>query len=284
MGEQGQVLVSPQIESFKQGSQSRPFYYGGQIHIEAKHEEYRKLASGLLILASHIGGFGRGSRRPLHMLDRGMRGCHWFVDYEDKLHLKYDREQWQKFFQQLRNAFHNIEHISGNYTSSPFQGGRCQDVFDRNTQIWLMRSPEQKHPVDVNNWSDLNNTRGSGLNLLYSSDNFKGEREIKDSKTGERYTIGNANVGGKFSGVPSYVWIKSIFSPKEDPYQVITIFGVDHRDRLAFARALEAEQALLVIGEMPDGDRSDAIDPTPQPNTPISSSKRQRPDPPKLKR
>ena len=45
------------------------------------------------------------------------------------------------------------------------------------------------------------NVRGSALNLLYSSDRFKGKNI--DGK-------GNPNVGGSLE-TPSFVWIKSIF-------------------------------------------------------------------------
>ena len=79
-------------------------------------------------------------------------------------------------------------------------------------------------------------------------------------------------VGGEL-GVPSFVWIKSIFPRTGDPYQVVSIFGVDQPDRLLFAREIEKlanenpSEALLVYGQMPDGNQ-------PRPNQQRSNQSR----------
>ena len=51
----------------------------GTIVLEAKEKKYLTLMEKVLQLASHLGGVGRGSRRPLHWNDPypGLRGCHW---------------------------------------------------------------------------------------------------------------------------------------------------------------------------------------------------------------
>ncbi|MBV8885485.1 MAG: hypothetical protein JO235_16025, partial [Chroococcidiopsidaceae cyanobacterium CP_BM_RX_35] len=54
---------------------------------------------------------------------------------------------------------------------------------------------------------------------------------------------------------PSFVWIKSIFPDNSSAYQVVTIFGVDHPERLAFAQALQCSDGILVFGQMPSSNR-----------------------------
>lgn len=242
LGKQGKLAISVLFNS--DAKKVHPYVYTGKICLEATDQKALNLISKLLMLASHLGGVGHGSRRPLHLLDRRRRGCHWSVDGAD-LPLDYNANKWQQFFKDLVNAFQVVRLSNNSYTSPPGKHKqRQQDVLDKNAQVWLLKSFNQIPPNKVNNWQiegDHSQIRGAALNLLYDSDRFKGRN--KDGK-------GNDNVGGALE-TPSFVWIKSIFSEANSPYQVVTIFGVDHHDRLAFAHALKNSKAELVFGQMP---------------------------------
>lgn len=245
LGQEGKISVSTKTNP---SPPNEPYCYRGRIYLSATETRYLHLAEKLLILASHLGGVGRGSRRPLHLLHDRMRGCHWEVTNSD-FPLAYDASQWSNLFTTLEQAFQQIETSTNNYTSNPGQPkNRKQDVLDKNAQVWLVKSPGQIHPQQVKNWSvegNTKNVKGEALDFLYKNKNFKGVGKEN----------GNANVGGAL-GTPSYVWIKSIFPYKQEPYQVVTIFGCEHPDRLAYARELDklkkANQALLVFGKMPN--------------------------------
>jgi CRISPR-associated protein Cmr6 len=238
LGKQGKISLSTKVNS---SNKKDPYFYAGKIYLEATEIKYLNLAERLLFLAVQLGGVGRGSRRPLHLLNRRMRGCHWEIVGKD-LPLDYDVEQWRKFFTQITNAFEEIQKPIGSYTISPGRPrARQQDVLDKNAQIWLLKSPSQIHPEKVTNWQTDGNSskvRGTALDLLYSDPRFKGQSQGQ----------GNANVGGALE-TPSFVWIKSIFTGNL-PYQVITIFGSDHQDRKEFAKELKKQGAILVFGEI----------------------------------
>ncbi len=235
-----------------------PYCYAGTIYLEATESKYLNLIEKLLILASHLGGVGRGSRRPLHRLNGRMRGCHWLVETAN-YPLPYDEKKWKDFFQSITPAFQKVQLPTGSYTSSPGDSRqRRQDVLDKNAQVWLLKSPGLVEVNNVKTW-DSQNVKGDALNLLYGNTKFKGV-------SGD---TGNANVGGKLE-TPSFVWIKSIFPVEGEPYQIVTIFGVDHFDRLEFAKELKKQGAILVSGTMSSGEKT-----TPQ-NTP-------RPNPPRRK-
>jgi CRISPR-associated protein Cmr6 len=223
-----------------------PYKYTGKINLEAANPQHLNLLSKLLILAGHLGGVGRGSRRPLHLLNGRIRGCHWSIEDRD-LPLNMTADRWQQFFKELRSAFELILSPIGNFNSSPGEPRqRQQDTLDRNAQIWLLPSPGQISPAKVTNWQHDGKTdrvRGSALTFLYGDENFKGVNQDR---------IGNKNVGGALE-TPSFVWIKSIFPHDSNPYQVVTIFGVNHPERLSFAKALQSEGAILVFGQMPSG-------------------------------
>lgn len=210
---------------------------------EAIDPKYLNLLSKLLLLAVYLGGVGRGSRRPLHLLHGRMRGCHWTL-LDDKLPLNLNVAEWQKFFQDLRSAFEAVQVSDGNFNSDPGEDkNRYQDTLDNNAQIWLLPSPNQVDPETVTDWQEYGNEPhilGSALELLYANSEFKGENQ---------QGVGNKNVGGKL-GTPSFVWIKSIFPYTEKPYQVVTIFGTDHQERLSLARTLKKKGATLVFGKM----------------------------------
>ncbi|WP_107667200.1 RAMP superfamily CRISPR-associated protein [Cyanothece sp. BG0011] len=222
--------------------QQNPYFYDGKIIIEASEKKYLDLTKQLLILASHLGGIGRGSRRPLHLLNGRMRGCHWEI-FDNNYPLQYNQEQWKSLIDDLHQKFQSIDSSTSDKVSAPgHYQQRKQDVLDRHAQIWLLKSPQQISPNKVTNWNtqgDKENVRGSALNLLYSDNRFKGK-----SKDG-----GNQNVGGQL-GTPSYVWIKSIFPFHDTPYQVITIFGANHPDRKLLSQELKKEKALLVFGNL----------------------------------
>jgi CRISPR-associated protein Cmr6 len=226
-----------------------PYKYTGKIHLEATDRHQLNLLSKLLILAAHLGGVGRGSRRPLHLLNSRMRGCHWSIE-DDNLPLSMNAERWQEFFQALQSAFAAVRSPLGNFNSSPGEPKkRQQDALDSNAQVWLLPSAAQIPPERVTNWQQNGQdrlVRGSALTLLYGNEKFKGE-----SKDRERQVItGNSKVGGALE-TPSFIWIKSIFPHQELPYQVVTIFGVNSSDRMAFANALKKEGGTLVFGRMP---------------------------------
>ncbi len=241
LGQQGKISVSTRINP-SQGKD--PYFYTGKIILEATEAKYLSLIERCLILGSHLGGVGRGSRRPLHLLNRRMRGCHWFVD-GDSLPLVGGESQWRTFFKSVIDAFKAVQPSTKNYTSSPGEPGnkkRQQDVLDTNAQVWLLKDAVLLNPEKVKNWQnegDRANVKGAALNLLYGDTRFKG---VSGGS-------GNANVGGDL-GTPSFVWIKSIFPAIGEPYQVVTIFGSNHPDRLKFATELQKQGAILVYGQM----------------------------------
>ena len=238
LGKQGKISLSTKVNP---SDKKDPCFYAGKIYLEATEIKYLNLAEKLLFLAVQLGGVGRGSRRPLHLLDHRMRGCHWEIVGKD-LPLHYDGEQWSKFFTELNQVFQAIKTPIGSYAVSPGRpGAKQQDVLDKNAQIWLLKSPSQIHPEKVNWQTDGSSSkvRGAGLELLYSDTRFKGKGKGQ----------GNPNVGGEL-GTPSFVWIKSIFTGNL-PYQVITIFGSDYPDRQEFAKELKKQGAILVFGEIP---------------------------------
>ena len=237
-------------------SREDPYQYAGNIYLEAKDKPTFNLLEKLLVLASHLGGAGRGSRRSLHLLDvdgrKYMRGCHWTVDAE-ATPLEYNPVVWEKLFTEIKTAFSALKSPVRSCLSNPGQpgkGNRRQDVLDANAQIWLVKSPTQISPDQVSDWQKeglKEKVRGSALELFYGDDRFKGQNKA------ER---GNSNVGGALE-TPSFVWIKSIFPRNSTPYQVVTIFGSDHPDRRAFAKELHTlaqsnpSSAKLVFGKMP---------------------------------
>lgn len=207
----------------KQGNFKRPHHYEGTILLEAKQEKYLTLVENILKLASHLGGIGRGSRRPLHWNYPRFRGCHWELD--DYI-LPCDRKSWQKFMQEVVEAFVVVQPIGTPGDGSPGEpGARKQDVLNNNAKIYLVPSYYLRHPEDVNDWQQEGKTtsiRGETLDSLYDN-RFK-----------------TKNVGGSIKPVtPSYVLIQSNFPYNDDPYQAVTIFGAEQRERAAFCQEIE---------------------------------------------
>ncbi len=180
-----------------------------------------------------------------------MRGCHWEV-IDNNLSLTYDKSQWRSFFTKIEKAFQQVKKSTKKYTSNPGSPGkRQQDVLDRHAQVWLVKSPDQIPPKQVQNWQtegDKTKVRGNALDFFYSDQRFKGVGN--GSGNGNGKSNGNENVGGKL-GTPSYVWIKSVFPLQTQPYQVVTIFGCNHPDRDKYAQELDKlrrhNQAILVF-------------------------------------
>ncbi|MFM6670791.1 MAG: type III-B CRISPR module RAMP protein Cmr1, partial [Dolichospermum sp.] len=86
LGKQGKISLSTKVNP---SDKKDPCFYAGKIYLEATEIKYLNLAEKLLFLAVQLGGVGRGSRRPLHLLNRRMRGCHWEIVGKD-LPLDYD--------------------------------------------------------------------------------------------------------------------------------------------------------------------------------------------------
>lgn len=212
----------------------------GTIAISSKNVEHMKLMSKVLELASHLGGMGRGSRRPLHWND-GMRGCYWELQ-GDISPLPCNRTSWCDFLSNssdsIQSIFRSVQTFSRPGIGDPgTPENRRQDVLNRNSRIYLVEAlpsqgkPMLEHPRDIQSWETeglRSSVRGPALNLLYGNKNFKGVNRNGDGK---------ATVGGKL-GTPSYIIIQSNFPKTGNPYQCVTVFGVDNRDRQAFANAL----------------------------------------------
>lgn len=229
------------------GKRPHLYIYEGKICLGVRRQadqDHLKLATNLLQLASHLGGIGRGSRRPLHWNNPpGWRGCYWELTEKRKLHCL--RKCWKGLLRSIRNALLAIETPEAPpHNLSPGQPGeRRQDVLDSSSRIFLVPCRELRHPEDVDDWksSDRNQQetlRGEALNLLYEPE-FKGASPQSDG--------GNPHVGGEVSeqenlGTPSYVTVASNFLPNGEDYQgyqAVVVFGATrHRDRDTFCQRL----------------------------------------------
>jgi CRISPR-associated protein Cmr6 len=260
---EGSIRIGIRCEEKSQN----PYFYTGRIFLESKIEKHLLLGEKLLQISSHLGGMGRGARRPLHTFqlpnnqDKSRdkthknksqdRGCHWeLINFQ----LPDNKDNWEKFLQELYAAFKAVKSLSGESLRASDPGEpkrqnqdiltRNQDVLDKNTKIYLVPglNPTMIHPKTITNWQQNGanaEVRGKGLNKLYSSDDFKGERKVNNENRG------NPHVGGNL-GTPSYVIIKSNFPFKETPYQVVTIFGANNEHRDKFAKALEKDGAISI--------------------------------------
>ncbi len=222
---EGSLLVAVEWEE-KQGSHDFPWHYEGEILLESKYPDERRLAECLLKLASHLGGIGGGSRRPLHWNNGRLRGCHWELD----LILPGDKQAWQQHFQEVKDAFASVEKPST--IKQPQLGDNFnRDVLNEKTHIYLIPSPSLIYPEKVTDWTEqgkeTDKVRGKALEILYRDD-FKGGK--------------NLDVGGGTSN-PSYVMIQSNFPIAMESYQAVTVFGVGkqkkgEQQRLKFTKAL----------------------------------------------
>lgn len=230
---EGSIRIAVEWEAKKS---DRAYVYEGTILLEARQKSHLSLIENILYLSSHLAGIGRGSRRPLHWNSDRMRGCYWQL--ADK-QLACDHQVWQKFLQEVRDSFLKVQSASSSVNisnpGSSRKGERYQDVLNPHARIYLIPCTAMKHPRVVEDWAQeghKSTVTGRGLDLLYSSDKYKGERKVR-----ENTYIGNSEVGGKLS-TPSFVLIKSNFPNAGNAYQTVTIFGAEQSDRATFERAL----------------------------------------------
>lgn len=227
---QGSVVIKAQFEEdlASLDDPKIPHYVSGTVVLEAKDKRHLTLIQHVLKLAIHLGGVGRGTRRPLHWNDddrySGLRGCYWQPEEKDRLDC--NRGIWQNFIRGLKDSFINVQQpdpaeiLSLGDPGEP--GNRHQDVLNSHAEIFLVPSPEMIHPNQISgSWSKNGMSsaiRGQALEFLYSSSDYKGKN---------RKGIGNEFVGGKL-GTPSFVWIASnnLNIPRQS-YQVVTVFSID---------------------------------------------------------
>lgn len=222
-----------------------PHNYTGKILLEAQDIKYLELAQSLLTIAVALGGLGRGSRRPLHWNSGRMRGCHWQVD---EVSIPLNLQAWKNLFRLVYESLLKLYQPEGNpivcapgkltKINGKDKVVRYQDTLNKDTAICCVPSASLMHPQKVENWSKAGHKLkviGEALDLLYSNDQFKGEKRIKE---GDRYIVfGNKFVGGALE-VPSFVIIKSHFPAEQEPYQIVTVFGAKHGDRALFVKEL----------------------------------------------
>ena len=230
---EGSLRINVNLDDSKEDEQLFPCFYRGKIVLEAEEEKHLKLIEKVLNLSSHLGGIGRGARRPLHLNDKRFRGCYWLLtDFQ----LTNKKEDWENFLKEVYKAFTDVKPRTKPGEGNPGTlENRYQDVLNKNTQIYIVPDPGMKHPSDVKKWSEGYKplVLGKALKLLYSSNEYKGgERNVRKG-----VFEGNPLVGGKLN-TPSYVVIKSNFPKAGNSYQVVTIFGANQRERKAFAEEL----------------------------------------------
>jgi CRISPR-associated protein Cmr6 len=245
--QEGSIRIAVEWEEKQTGNRDRPFHYSGTIHLEARQtkqlpliEKNLQLIEKILQLSSHLGGIGRGSRRPLHWNhpDPGLRGCYWELETNQ---LPCKERDWQNFLRGVREAFLEVKQPTGNPAACPpgKPGDRNQDVLNGQSKIYLVPFCDLVHPESITDWQTEGkeiDVRGEALELLYEP-RFKGVNQ---------QNIGNKNVGGRITqkgenestSTPSYVIIKSNFPQQGRNYQAVTIFGANHPDRATFANAL----------------------------------------------
>jgi len=238
LSQEGSIRLGVELTEEDMGNRDDPYFCQGNILIEAKQEKHLNVIKQILLLSSHLGGIGRGSRRPLHLNNGRLRGCFW--EFPNHI-IPCDEVEWSELIEDTLDSFREV-YSEGNPDRHPLtltveERGRsaqrrCQDVLNNDATIYLVPSPGLKYPEAVNNWRNEGHQHkviGKGLGLLYSSDNYKGYNNSPRR--------GNKNVGGKL-GIPSYVWIQSNFPDDDDPYQVVSVFGAGHPDRKRFIEGL----------------------------------------------
>lgn len=238
---QGSVRIAIDIEQesdVPNWNRCAPYYAKGRIHLESLNRGHLTLIEYILKLAMHLGGVGRGSRRPLHYNSGRLRGCYWQAA-EPRDILRYDADEWKKFLDFLQDICQGVcRQLS--LSSQPIEcspgdnQNRHQDVLNQNAWIYLVKANHTKHPRNVpsalwNKQGQYREVLGPALDFWYKS-GFKGG-------------TGNIAVGGKL-GTPSFVWIASnnLDNDSNEAYQVITVFGSDHPERKKFIEAIQNSQ------------------------------------------
>lgn len=230
--------VSVQV-AFSEEIDIQPHVVEGSIVIKSRHPQYLALVSKVLELMCHLGGIGRGSRRPLHWND-GFRGCYW--ELTETSTLPNSLTQWRNFLMEdnnsLRQLFQSVQAFDTPQSCTPGSVDyRKQGVLNEQSEIILVTAKDLKHPAAVTNWKEEGKedktVRGPALALLYGDPKFKGGKSPD----------GNPEVGGKM-GTPSYVIIQSNFPSQGDPYQAVTVFGANNPHRQKFVSALTSKYGL----------------------------------------
>lgn len=203
---EGAIRLSVNLTSSPTDKSAAPFKYKGEIYLESKDSQYLEVAEKLLILASHLSGVGRGSRRPLHENSGRWRGCFWRLTEH-----QCDIDQFQEMVDAAINAVRRLGCGRADYTSQPADPGlpnaRKQDVLDRSARLFLISQ------------QGLGATeRGKAMVLLYNQE-YKGG---VPSRSGNPYVAGAANKNGS---TPSYVTIQTNLPPSGLPYEAVIVFG-----------------------------------------------------------
>ncbi|QLE59755.1 RAMP superfamily CRISPR-associated protein [Nostoc sp. TCL26-01] len=240
---EGSYRMGVNWQEIKGNGSTIPDFYKGNIILEAKEQQHLELIEKILQLSSHLAGIGRGARRPLHRNNGRLRGCYWQLS---NFQLIANTEVWQQHLSKINNLFQEVQAPQ----QSPRDGepgtpkARYQDVLNENAHIYLVPCSGMTHPRSIRDWSLNGSTLavlGQALELLYSSNRYKGERE-----TSKGVLEGNPWVGGKLE-IPSFVVIKSNFPSDKRAYQVVTIFGVNNSDRQLFANELKKLNGAILV-------------------------------------
>lgn len=243
---QGSIRISVDLEEISAQHNNSPYYAKGRIYLESTNRGHLTLIKYILKLAMHLGGIGRGARRPLHWNSGQLRGCHWQPTSPGES-LGYSLDDWQKMLSNLQDICRGICN-QRSFFSKPGDCSpgdtkhRYQDVLNKNARIFLIKADNMQHPKNIpdNQWTNQGKklaVLGPGLDFWYKS-GFKGG-------------TGNSLVGGKLN-TPSFVWIQSSnLDNPTDAYQVLTLFGVDHPERQKFLKALESSSQLQGKIEVP---------------------------------
>jgi CRISPR-associated protein Cmr6 len=247
---QGSIRVSVDLEEISNQDNNSPYYAKGRIHLESTNRGHLTLIKYILKLAMHLGGIGRGARRPLHWNSGRLRGCYWQPTSPGES-LGYSLDDWQKMLGNLQDICRGIcKELSLSSPPKACSPGdtehRYQDVLNKSARIFLIKADNMRHPKNISgdqwpNQSKNSDVLGPGLDFWYES-GFKGVNRNKE---------GNSRVGGKL-GIPSFVWIQSNnLSNPNNAYQVITLFAADHTERKKFLKALESSSQLREKIEVP---------------------------------
>jgi CRISPR-associated protein Cmr6 len=203
---EGAIRLSVKLSSSSTGNSTAPFEYKGEIYLESKDEQCVEVVEKLLILASHLSGVGRGSRRPLHKNSGRWRGCFWRLTEH-----QYDIDQFQGMVDAAISAVRSLGRDRADYTphiSDPgLPNARKQDVLDASARLFLL--PQQGLGATQ---------RGKAMVLLYKPE-YKGG---VPSRSGNPYVAGAANKSGS---TPSYVTIQTNLPPSGLPYEAVIVFG-----------------------------------------------------------
>lgn len=183
-----------------------PFEYKGKIYLESKKEEHHKVVENLLILASHVSGIGRGSRRPLHLNSGRWRGCFWQLEEH-----RYPPDRLQKLVTDTIGLVRDLNRNRANNTPMAADLGgpntRKQDVLNSSARMFVV---PQEGLTEI--------SRGLAMQLLYN-EKYKGG---VPGRSGNPYVAGTAGSDGS---TPSYVTVQTNMPSSGTPYETVIVFG-----------------------------------------------------------